>query len=227
MTSTTWLTVTSLVQDAGMLVGFIAFILNPKTGRKEFFLLGLILLISLATDLAGMIGWFIYKTSMNLMYNTFYLLVLPMFLLFYKTKIKSNQIGGVLDGTIILFLAFGLINLFFIQDPFGITSYTAAFVSISMIVISIVFFYRLIKELPTETITKLPMFWINTAVLIYYSGIFFQYLAADYLVNVLKDDLINSWTLKNFLGIFYYLMLAFALWLNRSNLLQNTSPAST
>jgi hypothetical protein len=223
MIDTKWLTVTVLAQDASILVAFLLFLLNPKAGRRQFFLLGLLLLINLIGESVGTTGGVFYRKNVNLVYSVSFLFVLPIFLLFYKAKINSRQIGKVLNYVIILFLVFGLLNLFFIQKPFAINSYTKSVGTITMIVVSITYFYLLIKELPTESITKLPMFWINTAVLIYYSGTFFQHLAADYLVTVLKDNLINAWTLHNFLGIIHYLMLSFGLWLNRSNLLQSSA----
>jgi hypothetical protein len=225
VTDTTWLTITVLAQDASILVAFVMFLLNQRNGKREFLLLGLLLFISLIADITGIIGAMIYRKNMNAIYSVFYLFFLPIFLLFYRSKIRSRQIGTLLNVVIILFLAFGVINFIFIQKT-AINSYTRSFATISMIAVSITYFYVLIKELPTETITRLPMFWINTAVLIYYSGTFFQYLATDYLVNVLNDNLINTWTLKNFLGIIYYCILSFALWLNRSNLLQDTSARS-
>lgn len=224
MIDTKWLTVTVLAQDVCILFGFIIFLLNPKAGRKEFFLLGLLLLITLVGESIGTTRAIFLGKNANIVYSVSFLLILPLFLMFYKSKMNSKQVGRVLDVAITAFLVFGIVNLFFIQGTANMNSYTNSVGTITLMAISIVYFYFLLKELPTETITKLPMFWVNTAVLIYYSGTFIQYLAADYLITVLKDDLINSWTLHNFLGILHYLMLAFALWVNRSNLLHNPTP---
>lgn len=218
MTDTKWLTVTAVAQIVSIFAACVLFLLNPRAGRKDFLLLGLLLFVEFLAEITATTGAVIYRKNMNIVHSVSFLFILPVFLLFYKRKISSNQIGTALNVLIILFLVFGLLNLFFIQRPFGINSYTRMFGTISMIVVSITYFYILVKELPTESITKLPMFWINTAVLIYYSGTFFQHLATDYLVTVLNDNLINAWTIHNFLGILYYLMHAFALWLNRSNL---------
>ncbi|HZY79155.1 MAG TPA: hypothetical protein VFE50_06520 [Cyclobacteriaceae bacterium] len=221
---TKWLTVTVLVQAASILVGFVVFMLNPKAGRREFFLLGLLLLLSLIQDLVGIVFGILLRHNVNVLNSIVFPFKLSLFLLFYKNKIDSRGTAQAINAAICFLGAFALTNLLFIQKT-SINSYTSVFGQVCMILISIRYFYLLILELPTESITKLPMFWINTAVLIYFSGTFFQYLAADYLVTVLNDNLINSWTLKNFVGIFYYAMLSFALWLNRSILLQ--VPASS
>jgi hypothetical protein len=221
MVESPWLTVAVCAQVALIFIAFLSFLLNPKAGRKDFFVLGLILFITASSEAVVVIGFLVFTTNMNLIYNLSFLIILPLFLLFYKSRINSKQIGRILNSVISVFLVCGLINFFFVQGPTDTNSYTSSFGNISMIVVSVTYFYFLIKELPTETITKLPMFWINTAVLIYYSGVFFLYLTVDYLVTVLNDDMINSWTLHNFLGTIYYLMLAFALWLNRSNHLRS------
>jgi hypothetical protein len=216
MLDTTWLTATAHAQLIAVFVANVAFLLNSKSGRKEFLFLGLLLFITLSSEVAGFVGGFIYRKNMNQVYNIVLLFVIPLFLSHYKTKISSQRTIYLVNVGLILFVIFGVIDLFFIQKELSMTMYTRQLGNILMILISIQYFYILIKELPTQSITRLPMFWINAAVLIYYSGTFFQYLTADYLVQVSNINFVNIWTIHNFLGTIYYLMLAYSLWVNRS-----------
>jgi len=222
MADTSWLTVTGLAQVLAALVATIVFLLNPKSGRREFLLLGLLLFITLCADLAGTIGGLIYRKNMNLVYNIAHLLIITLFLSYYKTKVTSKTTIAFINIGMGVFIAFGVVDLFFIPKELSLTTYTRQLGNILMILISIQYFYFLIKELPTESITGLPMFWINTAVLVYYSGTFVTYLTADYLVQVSNNNaFVNIWTIHNFLGAIYHGTIAFSLWMNRSISLQS------
>ncbi|HEX8061308.1 MAG TPA: hypothetical protein VF473_10255 [Cyclobacteriaceae bacterium] len=221
---TTWLTATGIAVDVLMFTSIVIFVITPKAGRTEFQLLFLALLFSFLNDMAGFIGGRLLMINMNLAYTIGLIIIYPSYILFYRRQIKSKKIGQLLTLTVFFFIAFTIVNVFFIQGPGSNNSYTLSLRSTIFITISLVYFYVLIKELPAESITKLPMFWINTAVLIYYSGTFFQNLAADYMVS-LKGDLITTWTIKNSLGMIYYAIICGGLWLNRSHFSRHAAPS--
>jgi hypothetical protein len=58
------------------------------------------------------------------------------------------------------------------------------------------------------------MFWINAAVVIFFSGVFVLSYFRDYIVLVLKDDTAGFWAFRNFFSTAYWLVLAYAGWLN-------------
>lgn len=128
-------------------------------------------------------------------------------------------------GLVVIEICFALTNMFFIQGFGNTTSYTFVIRSLTITVISLLYFYVLVRDLPTESITKLPMFWINTSFLLYYAGVFFQWLLMDYLINELKGDVVNTYTIKNLIGVVHYLLIAFGLWYNRSLYLPKPDPA--
>jgi hypothetical protein len=224
---TTWLTVIGLAQTTSILIGMVLFFITPPLGKKEVLELGLLLTFSLVADISGLVGGVIYRINMNLAFNLLGLLLLPLFILFYKRKIQWKNVRILLNVALAVFIVFALINIIFIQGLFSYNSYTRTFISVAMTIVSLIYFYVLIRELPTETITKLPMFWINTAVLIYSAGTFFVNLSTDYLINVVKDNLIKPWTIHNFLGIIFYSVVSIAFWLNRSAFLKKSSVPST
>ncbi len=80
--------------------------------------------------------------------------------------------------------------------------------------LAVVFFYRLMKDLPALEIQRLRMFWINTAILIYFSGNLFLFIFNDYLVSVLKNNLEVYWSFHNLLNIAKNLLFAIGLWQN-------------
>lgn len=83
-----------------------------------------------------------------------------------------------------------------------------------MIVCSVIYFYFMITGMPTNEITRYPMFWIMAAFLFYFAGTFVLSLSLDFLVNVLKDDLALLWTARNFFRFFFCLLVSYGLWMD-------------
>jgi len=199
-----------------IMIGMVIFLTIPKTGRREFAELGIILFLSLVTEFTGLLNLHFFHTNVNLVFNSFNLLNLPFAVLLYRHRIHWARRDLFSYSLITLFVLFSLINLFFIQGPFTFNSYTTSLASVCFIILSLIYFFVLIQQLPTESITKLPMFWINTAMLLYYSGTFFLYLSRAYLVNVLKDNQIVSWLIHNLLGLMLYGILSYGMLLVRA-----------
>lgn len=201
------------------------FILTPKPGRKEFIFLLLFLLAGFLIDAFSMIRVFVFHQGANTIISVGSLFDFSFLLLFYRSLFKQRSVRAFISIIIIIHLCFAIINSIFIQGISNTSTYTFVFRSIAFIVISLLYFYTLIRELPTERITKLPMFWINTAVLLYSSGTFFQWLLLGYIINNLKGDVVNTYTIKNALGVVFYLVITVGLWYNRSLYLSKPDPA--
>jgi hypothetical protein len=99
-----------------------------------------------------------------------------------------------------LFCVFALVNILFIQKTTP-NSYTFLFHSGILLTYSLLYFYFLIHDLPSLHVHRLPMFWFNSALLIFHAGTFFLFSFTSYLVNVLKDNLIVYWSFHNVLSI--------------------------
>ncbi|MBX2969146.1 MAG: hypothetical protein KF803_07225 [Cyclobacteriaceae bacterium] len=70
------------------------------------------------------------------------------------------------------------------------------------------------RTLPEEDLLKFPMFWINTAALIFFSGTFILSYLMDYIMAVMRDQFVHFWTFRNFFRFAFCLVLAYAGWLN-------------
>lgn len=224
---TFWLTVLVQVQTAFILVGVVIFLTIPRPGKREFLELGLVLVLTFTIEVVSSIGIHIIHTNMNLAVNIYSILNLPLVVLLYRKQIHWTNRNSIAAFIIISFVLFTLINLFFIQLPFNFNSYSTALASVYILVISLTYFYVLIQQLPAESITKLPMFWINTAMLVNYSGTFFVYLTADYLITVLKNDLIDVLMIHHFIGLIFHSILWYALLLIRSENVEKPRVASS
>lgn len=124
--------------------------------------------------------------------------VLITFLIYHF--VFKQKYGRILFIIGAVFTIGAIVNLLFFQK-LSIASYSKFASSFIIISLLIIYFYRLIVELPTVYLHRLSMFWISSALLIYSSGALFLNAFTDYLVRVLKDDMILYWSFHNLLFI--------------------------
>jgi hypothetical protein len=81
----------------------------------------------------------------------------------------------------------------------------------SLVLLSIIFFYKTFQEAKINEITNDGMFWLSTSILIMYSGDILVILGAIILLNISKIDyLIGNFSAV--LHIIFHLLLTFAIW---------------
>ncbi len=224
VSETFYLTIILFIQDFTILSGAILFLITPQPGKQPYLELGIMLILSVLTEIASWTGVFAYHANMNLSPNIFSIVQLLLAILFYRRQVTWLHKNIVAACLLCAFLIFSLINLFFIQGPHTINSYTLSFSSFCLIIISMTYHFGYALQLPIESREKLPMYWINIATLLYHSTIFLMHFWIDYLVSVKQSNLITFWMIHAFLGIIYYSTLVYALTLIRKQHLPKLSP---
>lgn len=130
-------------------------------------------------------------------------------LLYIFSKQFSAKTPFILVYTIIG--CFYLISLLFLSKATKSLVRSNAVDGLVLIVVSILFFYKLLSELKVVSIHRLPVLWISFATLFYYSGNLFVFLAATYLETD-QDYLSVFWILHNVLNIIKNVLFAIGLW---------------
>lgn len=143
----------------------------------------------------------------------FYFLVLTVM---YNVALRGRY-KKVFLAVAIFFVTFAVSNLLFGQQNDNNT-YSKAVRSIILICYCIVYCYRLLVDLPVQHLQRVPMFWFNSAVLIFNAGTLFLFLFTTYLVEVLHNDLLIYWTFHNILNIIQHLVIMIGLWMDLQNI---------
>ncbi len=206
---------------AGILVAFLAFLSIAKPQRTHFKYIGAFLGCSLATEVVVAVVVDVFDENANLLYSIYSIFVCPLILLFYKQEVKWPVFQTAATALIWLLIAFGFINLFFIQGETALNSHMKVVNSVTVILLVLVHFYFLLKEHSGAMITQSVAFWVSTSLLVYFAGAFISYLAVDYIINTIKDEnyetMILTWTVHNCVGIVSYLLMCWAFILARRN----------
>jgi hypothetical protein len=180
-------------------LGFIKFKSKPKYLR----ILGFLVLLSALTDLIALL----FHQSISIAGNVYNILQFILLCLIFSNHFINIKTRNLLIVLFILFLVFAFINLFFIEGFSMRNTNLRTVSSISFIILSIYYFKYLLIEQPVDNILEFPMFWVNSAILIYFSGNIFLYAANNfissqkiYLYYYLIHDMLNI--VKNiFFGI--------------------------
>ena len=158
---------------------------------------------------AGPLGQSAFANETTNVYVVFEFIILN--LIYAKPLELFSKAKALIIIAILLF-----VGLFFTEllqsSKVEMSSNTLTFTSLLFIVFAVRYFYLLIRDLPTDQIQRLPMFWVNTGVLIYFAGGLFLFAMRNYLISVFHDDQTIYWSFHNFLNIVKNLLFAVALW---------------
>jgi hypothetical protein len=182
--------------------------------RSRSLIVKLIGWVFLASFLANMASWFLIRTALRVFVNASYpisiIISLGLYsIIYYHLLHKRNRGWFVLAASI--FTIFALINLFFIQKT-APNSYSYLLNSAIIIIYCLLYFYILIQDLPSLYLHHLPMFWFNSALLIFHAGTFFLFSFHAYLVNVLKNNMLVYWSFHNMLSIIEHMIFLIGLY---------------
>lgn len=229
MVDTTWLSVSGIIQPITIALTLVLFALLSIESRRFYRLQAIILLVALLAEVAGIIGGMILRVNMNPGYSIYAILEGPLLLVFYRKQISSPRIRLLALFLAAFLFLFAIMDFVYLHGPLKINSYSKVATSITMMVVCVYYFFLLIRELPTESITRLPMFWMNTALLTYFAGAFAANLATDYLVYVIPQPSLKiwiaTWTVHNSIAIASYVGIGLAFVLERKRAKSRIEPA--
>ncbi|MCA6363096.1 MAG: hypothetical protein IM638_08650 [Bacteroidetes bacterium] len=141
-----------------------------------------------------------------------FLLIALLFRQFIRKKIH-HQIWLTVT---LLFLCGSIINSLFIQSIWMFNGYARAAESLIIVLFVIGYFYRLLFNEEAKTpLYSIPMFWISTALMFYFSACFFVFLMSGDVLIMSSKVFTISWAFHDLILIIHYIFLTAALWPTR------------
>jgi len=184
-------------------------------------LIGLACLINLLSDLA----WYFLPLKgkdVNIPGHIANILIFIIFCFLYNVAL-NNRYRKLITWIGITFCLAAISNHLFLQKK-DINSYNQIASAIIFICFSIVYFYRLLIDLPAQQLHRLPMFWFCTSILIFNAGTLFLSVFTTYLVEVLHNDFLFYGTFQIIMYIIQHLVVMIGLWQDLRNI---KSPSSS
>lgn len=139
-----------------------------------------------------------------------------LFLAFYHVLFAYNRyLRLALFGS--AFISIGIYSMVLFGDAtypwYAVLSATR---NVLLILFSVVTFFKLLTDLPNDNLLSLPLFWINSGILFYFSCTFMLSLSMDYIAQVLTNDFKMFWTFKNFLRAGFCVVICVGIWKARN-----------
>ncbi len=117
---------------------------------------------------------------------------------------------------VIIFLSFCLLNTYFWQPYTANNSYAKTLESIILIGLAMTYFYKTLREAKIEKLEKEPLFWINCAILMYFSVDIFIFIFSNYMLQIAGSLATQIWVIHGIFLILFYSICFFAIWLSKS-----------
>ena len=187
------------ISTASTLAPFFLGLSKPRSLSTELKLLLILTGVSFTCDMAA-IYHIELKISPNNAGNAYSLAEFILLVTIYYKAFDAPKLARPFLILSLFYVLFFISNLFFLQQE-KINSYSLVISSLVFIEFAVSFFYKLMKDLPTLEVYRLPMFWVNVAILVFFAGNLFLFTVSHYLVTTMKNDLMVYWTFHNFLGI--------------------------
>ncbi len=140
-------------------------------------------------------------------YVFFEFLILSFFYSLYLKEYINQKYIWIIIGA---FAVFCVLNALFFQKITVYPNYTRAVESIIMVLFSVLYFYKVMVEAKIKKLSKEPMIWVNTAMLVYFSINFFFHILLPLVVSTsnafAKKMVYFFWTTN----VLFYLTIAIA-----------------
>ena len=131
--------------------------------------------------------------------HSYTLLEFTLLLLIYRSVIASKAFKRATVLSIVAFFIFKVLDVSIITGISKIDTLAMVIESVIMIVLSMFYSSRLIEKKDMH-LMRLPIFWINAAVLVYFASSFFLFLYSTYIFSD-AEQYYEYWSIHNILII--------------------------
>jgi hypothetical protein len=167
------------------LLGFLVSLLVFRKLRGSFLVyVAPFLFIVVAGEYIGGYMKFVVHTRNGWLYNILNFIEISFWTLFFLNYTRSITLKKTSIILFVLFISFGLINIFFIQGWKSFNNYTLITGSAILIFQSGLYFYELLKNDEALNLIRIPAFWIACGAFFFFIGTFFNFSLYGYLRKV-------------------------------------------
>lgn len=130
----------------------------------------------------------------------------------YRIWFKGQFFNRLMMVVVLGFAVLAILNTAFLQAFETNSTYTKLLESIVFISLALYYFYQLARKMTVSRPEKEPMFWLSTAALIYFSGSFFIFAYANFIMVYSVEFAVRIWFLHAVFFILFNLLIGIAFW---------------
>jgi hypothetical protein len=182
--------------------------------RKKYFNTSekILLWFVVASSLSDVIGFALRRQDINNMFlfHIYTVVEFTLISLFYVKVISNRRITPFIIGVLFPFL--GLAVYEFITNRNGLDVICTTTESIILMLYAILGFSSMLRNPVQSRVVAIPLFWFNTAVLIYFAGCLFLFIFSSYILSHYQRQLYELWGIHSVMSIIFYLLIATGFW---------------
>ncbi|HEY9046413.1 MAG TPA: hypothetical protein VIN08_10980 [Ohtaekwangia sp.] len=176
-------------------------------------LLGALIFASGLSDFICLILYKYFRINSNPVILVYVVMQYILLSLVYRNAYTLRGFKKMTIAGIIVFVAFAVVNLFFVQGMERLNSNAFSISSGVLMFYCLVYFYQLFQELPEPYIERMFMFWVSAAVFIYFGTNLFLFATVDRLIDKNDNQFLLSWALHNGSNAFKNVVFAIAMYI--------------
>lgn len=149
------------------------------------------------------IGYFLIKNN-TWMFNIFTVMEFTFYLAIFRYILVSKAQKRAILIFIVTFIIASLVNLLYYQGLFKFNNYSYSYGCMLVCICVMMYFTQLLHNSKPQPLTKIPMFWISTGLLVYYACNFFYMGLLHYIIGASMDLAKQLFMIISVLNIIMY-----------------------
>ena len=182
--------------------------------RRKYFNTGEKILFGfvLASALFDVIGFALQRQDINNMFlfHIYIFVEFTLISLFYVKVISNPRLTPFIIGALFPFLVMAVYE--FITSRNGLDVICTTTESIVLMLYAILGFSSLLKNPVQSRVVAIPLFWFNTAVLLYFAGNLFLFVFGNYIQSHYQHQFNGLWRIHSVMSILFYLLIGTGFW---------------
>jgi len=178
------------------------------SNKVQRWLIVVILIYAITEFLFFFTGKYLHQNNLYLT-HVFPVIEFALLVCFFRETLSKKAITIL----IISFTILSILNVLFFENLNEFNTLARAVEALLLIIISLMYFYSLLRDLSEKYLEQSPLFWVATSILIYFSGSFFIFIYGNYIMPSAKLSL-TFWAIHALFSILKYILFTVALWIN-------------
>ncbi len=135
---------------------------------------------------------------------------IPLFLVYYHT-LSNKTFKKIILLFIAISSAFAIYNVSFGQGLYSFNTRSMLVTNFFIIIITLLYFYEILKKAEILSLTRVPMFWVSSSFLFYSAGTFLVFSLYEIYRQFSQPISIKIWIINSILYIVLNILLSIAL----------------
>lgn len=133
-------------------------------------------------------------------------------LLFYRLLLKDWLTSRFFISAAIVFVSTS-VGIALTMQPFNrFNTYSRSLEAVGVIALALLFFYYILKEMKIMRLENAPAFWVNTGLLLYFSGGSLLFSLSNIMLNLSNTQNSYLWGVHGMFYLVLYLLISVAFW---------------